>query len=655
MCGLNGMIAFHHAPPLSREALISMRETMFHRGPDGSGIWVDEQKRVAFAHRRLSILDLAEFASQPMMDHAQSVIVVFNGEIYNHAELRQDLVNRGFEFKTSSSDTEILLHGYKAWGWEELLQRLRGMFAIALWDINKRNLYLGRDRLGIKPLYIQKTAKGVLFASEIKAILKLSSEPREVDAFAMYHYLSGMVTPAPMTMFRGIQKVPPATYVLIRENGDMSSHSYWHPAKTAPQPFLKSRDDAVEYIRFLFTSSVHEQMEADVPVGVLLSGGVDSTSLLATMARRASRPVKTFSVGYDGNPEIDERLKAQKIAQHYGAEHHEVVISEDTLKNSWENIVFHQDEPLADWVCFPLYHVSKLAAADVKVVIVGEGADELFAGYDGYLRYLRLHKQYWKPYQHFVPHWARQILSSMAESVAERRITGASGLDFFIRASRDRECFWGGAVTFWESQKRNLLTPEFYNHAHKRLNNGLDDGALQVMDSYAVMALAAKTLVRPTTQLTRMINLELQNRLPELLLMRVDKMTMAHALEARVPFLDHRLVETVFDLPEEWKIVNGCPKSLFKDAVRGLIPDEVIDRPKTGFGAPVSQWLKGDLGKIAEEEILNCPLINAGWFNQEYIRKLFKAHRNGLGDFAVCLWTLYNLATWYRLWISKNV
>lgn len=322
--------------------------------------------------------------------------------------------------------------------------------------------------------------------------------------------------------------------------------------------------------------------------------------------------------------------------------------------DSWENIVFHQDEPLADWVCFPLFHVAKLAAKDVKVVLVGEGADELFAGYDGYLRYLRLHRNYWTPYQHLIPEWLRHSIARIAEGVGHGRIGGLAGIDFLIRASRDREFFWGGAATFWETQKHNLLTGDFFsNSAHARHSSPLDDEALRIMDSNVVMAAAASMLSGPSSPLTRMINLELHYRLPELLLMRVDKMTMAHSLEARVPFLDHRLVESTLDLPTDWKIAGNRPKSMFKDAVRGMIPDEVIDRPKTGFGAPVSAWLRGQLGKLVEDEISRCPLFFDGWFYTNYIGKMFEAHRRGNGDFGACLWALYNLAIWHRLWIRR--
>lgn len=655
MCGINGIIAFENAPPVRQETLLAMRDSMVHRGPDGAGIWLDTRGRLGLAHRRLTILDSGPLAGQPMGDVAGTVVVVFNGEIYNHSELRRDLERVGHTFLTAHSDTEVLVNGYKAWGWAGLLQRVRGMFALALWDIRERCLYLARDRLGIKPLYIQRTVRGILFASEIKAILKVSDEPREVDAFAMYHYLSGMVAPAPMTMFRGIQKLPAASYLRISEDGEGSFHRYWHPATGDERVSLTSREDAVEYIRAAFSASVSEHMVADVPVGVLLSGGVDSTALLASMAGQGAAQIQTFSVGYEGYPELDERRQARDMAKRFGSRHHEVVISEASLMASWEDIVFHQDEPLADWVCFPLYHVAKLAAKDVKVVLVGEGADELFAGYDGYLRYLRLHRNYWAPYQRLIPEWLRHTIARMADGVAHGRIGGLAGIDFLIRASRDREFFWGGAATFWETQKHNLLTGDFFSgRVPARHSSPLDDEALRIMDSNVVMAAAASMLPSPSSPLTRMINLELHYRLPELLLMRVDKMTMAHSVEARVPFLDHRLVESVFDLPTDWKILKHRPKSLFKDAVRGLIPDTVIDRPKTGFGAPVSAWLRGELGRLAQDEIRRSPLFADGTFNQKYIQQMFECHREGRGDFGACLWTLFNLASWYNHWIVRS-
>ncbi|UUQ63729.2 asparagine synthase (glutamine-hydrolyzing) [Pseudomonas fuscovaginae UPB0736] len=649
MCGICGVFVAQGGASVSEALIISMRDSLRHRGPDASGLWIDASRRLGLGHRRLSIVDLDEASTQPMSDAGQSVVVVFNGEIYNHMAMRRELEVAGHRFRTAHSDTEVLVHGYRAWGWEGLLQRLRGMFAIALWDNQQRILYLGRDRVGIKPLYLHASGGRLLFASEIKAILQVPDVVRDIDPIAMYHYLSGMVAPAPLTMFSGIQKLPAGCYLQFVDGGRMEFKRYWYPALNSPA-LPASRDEAVRRIRDTFDASVVEHMAADVPVGVLLSGGVDSSSLLAGMAAHASGPVHSFSVGYDGFPEMDEREHARDMARHFGAEHHEISVTQNSFEESWADILYQQDEPLADWVCVPLYHVSKLAAGQVKAVLVGEGADELFAGYSGYLRYLKLHQRFWQPYR-MLPRTVRQGAGWLARQAGRDGLSHASGLDFLIRASSDKECFWGGAATFWEIQKSALLNKGVIDFSAG--SGPLDDSLLRVADSNVVMAAAAAMLpAGDIEQLRRMTQLELSYRLPELLLMRVDKMTMAHSIEARVPFLDHRLVEAAYAMPADWKLDGGRTKSLFKDAVRGLIPDRVIDRPKVGFGAPVAHWLRGEFGRRVEHEINQCALFKRGWFNLGYIRELFDAHRSGRGDYGTNLWALYNLAGWYDCWID---
>ena len=452
-----------------------------------------------------------------------------------------------------------------------------------------------------------------------------------------------------MTMFRGIQKLPAGCYVQVGDEGRIAFSRYWHPALNSPA-LPASRDAAVRSIRATFDDAVVEHMAADVPVGVLLSGGVDSTALLAGMAAHASGSVHSFSVGYDGFPAMDEREYARDMARHFGAEHHEIVVTQQSFEASWPAILEHQDEPLADWVCVPLYHVAKLAAGEVKAVLVGEGADELFAGYNGYLRYLNLHRRYWQPYRR-LPAVLRRGFGWAAGLAGRDGLSHAAGLDFVRRASHDKECFWGGAATFWEIQKNALLITAAIDFASSA--GPLSDSHLRVADSNAVMLASAALLPGgEVEQLRRMTQLELSYRLPELLLMRVDKMTMAHSLEARVPFLDHRLVEAAYAMPAAWKLEGGRPKSLLKDALRGLIPDRVIDRPKVGFGAPVAHWLKGDFGRRVEYEISQCALFQRGWFRPDYIRQMFEAHRSGRGDYGTNLWTLYNLAGWYDRWID---
>ncbi len=654
MCGLAGILQFTApGPAVAREDLERMGGATRHRGPDAFGVWLSPDARLGFAHNRLAIVDLAPGAAQPMSNEAGTVTVVFNGEIYNHRTLRRELEAAGQRFRTDHADTEVIVKGFEAWGWEPMLARLRGMFAIALWDARTRTLHLARDRVGIKPLYLWRSGGRLAFASEIKAILRLPGVRREVDPHAMYHYLGGMAAPAPMTLFAGIQKLPPGTSVTVALDGEPHAALYWRMTDREGPPSA-SPEQASEDVKALLYDALDEHCMADVPIGVFLSGGVDSGALLARLAAVVPGQVRTFSVGYEGHPDLDERDRAREMAARFGAEHREVVVGLDTLESSWEEILYHQDEPLADWVCFPLWHVAKLAAGDVKVVLVGEGSDEQFAGYDGYLHYLDIERRYWDPYRRWVPRPLRALAASLARRAPLVWPDLAGVADAFDRAARDRELFWGGAITFWESQKSLLLDRAALPGA-PAAERILDDSAWREYDSFALVRESdAASRAAPGDSLARMIHREFSWRLPELLLMRVDKMTMAHSLEARVPFLDHRLVAASYALPSAWKTAGGVPKAILKRAVRGLVPDEVIDRPKVGFGAPVAEWLKGPFGERVEEAILGSTLFAKGWFRPGYVRHLFRAHREGRRNYAPNLWALHNLCAWHDRWVEPG-
>ncbi|MBL0141868.1 MAG: asparagine synthase (glutamine-hydrolyzing) [Betaproteobacteria bacterium] len=654
MCGLGGIFQYSPAgPAVERATLERMGEATRHRGPDAFGLWMAPDRRLGLVHNRLSIVDLAAAAAQPMANEAGTVTVVFNGEIYNHRALRRELEAAGQRFRTDHADTEVIVKGFEAWGWDAMLERLRGMFVIALWDANASVLHLARDRVGIKPVYVWQGGGRLVFASEIKAILRVPGVPREIDPHAMYHYLGGMAAPAPMTLFAGIQKLPPGTSVTIARDGKASVRRYWRMPEAAG-PGAATPEEAAQGVREILYDALDEHCMADVPIGVFLSGGVDSGALLARLSSVVPGRVRTFSVGYEGFPALDERDRAREMAERFGAEHREVVVGLDTLEASWEEILYHQDEPLADWVCFPLWHVAKLAAGDVKVVLVGEGADEQFAGYDGYLHYLDIERRYWDPYRRLVPRPLRTLAAGIARGAMRWWPDLAGVADAFDRAARDRELFWGGAITFWETQKSLLLDRDALPRQGPT-DLLLDDSAWREYDSFALVR-AADSVSRaaPGDSLARMINREFEYRLPELLLMRVDKMTMAHSLEARVPFLDHRLVAASYALPSAWKTAGGVPKAILKRAVRGLVPDEVIDRPKVGFGAPVAQWLKGEFGERVERGILESTLFAKGWFRPAYVRHLFRAHREGRRDYATNLWALHNLCAWHDRWVEPG-
>jgi asparagine synthase (glutamine-hydrolysing) len=389
MCGIVGWLSTATAHPVDAAHLARMRDTMVHRGPDGEGLWVAPDRRVGLAFRRLATVDLSTTANQPMTDEDGSVQVVFNGEIYNHLALRKELLEKGHRFKTDHSDTEGIVHGYEEWG-ERVVERLHGMFAIGIWDAARRRLFLARDRVGIKPLYFSWTSAGFLFASEIKALLAHPDVDADVEPRSVYHYLSFLTTPAPLTMFRGIFKMPAGCRAFVMPDGSMKAEVYWDalPGRGDDLAELRRlsgsalRDYAVRRTQELFTAAVEKRLMSDVPFGVLLSGGIDSSANVAVMSKLMDRPVRTFTVGFSDHEHLNELEWARRVATEFKTDHHEVMVDEKAMREYLPSLVFSQDEPIADWVCIPLHFVSKLVRDSGTVVVqVGEGSDEQFAGY----------------------------------------------------------------------------------------------------------------------------------------------------------------------------------------------------------------------------------------------------------------------------------
>jgi asparagine synthase (glutamine-hydrolysing) len=669
VCGIVGIYNTQTNKAVDVELLASMRDAMAHRGPDGKGIWISDDGRVGLAHRRLSIIDLDPRATQPMCNEDCSVWVTFNGEIYNHLSLRKELEVAGHHFKTDHSDTEVLVHGYEEWGTEGLLNRLEGMFGIGIWDNNQQRLTLIRDRMGVKPVYFSLQDGILRFSSEIKAILADPEVERDVDLMAMYHYLSFLTTPAPMTMFKGIFKLPAGYYMEIEKGGVLNAHRYWDalPGQGIDESDLKGLSDTSieEYylngIRDRLESAVEKRMMSDVPFGVFLSGGVDSSTNVALMSRHTDN-LDTFTVGFKDYEHLNELEHANRIAHIFKTNHHEILIDEVDMVGYLDDLIHHQDEPIADWVCIPLYFVSKLAReTGAKVIQVGEGADEQFSGYASYMGYLDLYKKYWQPFRRWFPKPMQHATAALAKAAAYFKPGLMMYADIIQRAANDREHFWSGATVFWDLFKQQLIhdgTIQSADIPEAVMNSGLFPESYLQADTFNIIRsfqdqLAASHPDRDV--LTRMIYNEFKLRLPELLLMRVDKISMSVALEARVPFLDHKLVEFTMDIPMHWKVKNGMPKYLLKKAVEGLIPDEIIYRKKMGFGAPMAQWLRGDFGKQVEAGIFESKLMRCGYFNLDYIAKLITDHRNGRTDNSLYIWTLFNLTSWYDYWIDKKV
>jgi len=663
MCGICGKLSFSGGA-VSPDILGRMNQALRHRGPDEDGFYSAHGGGFGMAMRRLKVIDLST-GNQPLFNETRDVAVMLNGEIYNYIELRETLKKHGHRFATQS-DTEAIVHGYEVYG-TEVFKHLNGMFAVALWDDKNKTLVLARDRMGVKPLYYRADEAGISFASEIKAILTDPAVPRAVEPMALNHYLSFMVAPAPLTMFKDIFKLPAGHVLEIDAAGNMTARRYWDavPGNGIDKSEINGLSDAAREdfyaagIRRRLEAAIEKRMMSDVPFGVFLSGGIDSSANVALMSRLMDRPVETFTVGFKDHPGVNELHYARRIATEFKTNHHEVLIDEKDMQGYLDALIHQQDEPIADWVCVPLYFVSKLAKdSGVTVVQVGEGSDEQFCGYDSWMTYLKLYQLFWEPYRLMASLGVRKALGGAAGLFSGLSPKLARLAEVLQRAGGDRELFWSGANAFWNVHKARYLRRPIRAATDgwaPLARAGIDLSGLGDADSGAVIDGFFKDFDRDhpgCDALNRMAYSELRLRLPELLLMRLDKISMSASIEGRVPFLDHKLVEFTMDIPQADKVKGGVKKHLLKKALGDLLPAEIIHRPKMGFAAPMAQWLRGDFGAHAEATVLGSDLMRQDYFDRDHVAQEFRAHRQGRKDEAVRLWTLFNLAAWHEHWIE---
>ena len=626
--------------PLGEGLATEMRDAMPHRGPDDAGTWVSDDRRVAFGHRRLSIVDLSAAGHQPMTNEDGTLWITYNGEIYNHAALRSELEAKGHVYR-SHSDTETILHLYEEEG-PRCVERLQGMFAFGIWDTRRHQLFLARDRLGVKPLYYASPPGGFVFASEIKSLLCHPSITRELDEEAFVHYLTFACTPTPMTLFAGIRKLAPAERMTVTADGRMTSETYWTPFSERAAAEVAALDDAglEERLIELLRASVGKRMMSDVPFGVFLSGGVDSSTNVALMSELMSEPVQTFSVGFAGEERYNELEWARTVARQFGTDHHEVIVEADDLESFLPELIYYQDEPIADWVCVPLYFVSKLARDSGTIVVqIGEGSDEIFHGYDWYVRMVRFSR--YESLLRRLPGPMRSGAGRAAVSLTNRVGRGYGYANALASVSAGRRAFWGGAIVWSGDLKARVLRNGAGRH-HPDSYDLVDD-----------LWREAERQAPHVDLLQGMTYVELKRRLSELLLMRVDKMTMATSVEARVPFLDHELVEFAMALPRRAKVDGSTGKALLKRAVRPIVGADIVDRPKQGFGAPVSEWFRGPFGERAQELIRRSSLAERGLLDYDVIDELWAAHRGG-ANWGMHLWNVLNASAWHDHWIAGH-
>jgi asparagine synthase (glutamine-hydrolysing) len=642
MCGICGVWEYGASNGRVENSLIErMRDEMPHRGPDDTGAHLFDEGRGGFGFRRLSIIDLSPAGHQPMRGCTPNVWLVFNGEIYNHARLREGLEQRGHVYG-SHTDTETIIHLYEERGLD-FVQELEGDFGIALWDSKREQLALYRDRVGVKPLYFYHAEGRFIFASEIKAILQHPAVTPDVDEESLYHYLTFLTTPAPQTLFRGIQKLPAGHMLIITRDGTLTIKQYWDALPPAHVEVRSDEEHKAEILRLL-RASITKRMMADVPFGVFLSGGVDSSANVALMSEQMTRPVETFTVGFRNEEYLNELESARRIAKQFKTNHHEVIISEAEMQKFLPGLIYHQDEPIADPVCVPLYYVSKLARESGTIVVqVGEGADEIFSGYENYVRHLRIYENFWQHAER-VPRGLRRAASAVARPALEATGRKRAVIELLRRLGANEPLFWGGVVVYDETFKPRILSASMRERFKGR-------SSLEVVNKY----LEHIANERPDSDfLSRMTYLELKLRLPELLLMRVDKITMATSVEARVPFLDHHLVEYAMGLPRSLKVQGRSGKHILKRALEDVLPHDLLYSPKRGFGAPVREWFRNGLGSWFDSHLMNSTMRRRDFFDYDFIANMLDEHRRGARDWGFHLWALLNLSLWYERWIDRG-
>jgi asparagine synthase (glutamine-hydrolysing) len=620
MCGIAGIVTFQDVTP-DLEELHSMCGSLAHRGPDDYGFLL--RPHAALGMRRLSIIDL-DGGRQPVSNEDGSVTVVFNGEIYNYRELRRELLARGHALATSS-DTETLVHLYEDHG-PRLVEKLRGMFAFAIWDERRRRLLLARDRFGIKPLYYMVHEGRLLFGSELKTILQARGVPRELDWDAVGHLFTFLSTPLSESVVSGIRKLEPAHILTASAEHGLQIERYWdmrfQPDHGASEEHLAGR------LAELLEESVRLHMVSDVPVGAFLSGGIDSSSVVAMMSRLSDTPIKTFSIGF---PEEDysELRYARMVARRFGTDHHELVLEPDVL-SVIEDLAWYLDEPFGDSSAIPTYMVSKLAAQHVKVVLSGDGGDEIFAGYDRYR--IEARERGWR----FVPAAAREALGLVGRLMPD----GMRGRNYLRHVSLPGpQRYLDGATLFRREDMRRLFHP----------------------DAFARVAredpLASRLAVLTSGQdhwLSALQQLDIRHYLPLDILTKVDRMSMAHSLEARVPLLDHVLAEFAATIPPGMKLRQGRTKHIFKRALEGTLPGEILHRPKRGFAVPLGRWFRGSLNSFLRDLLLSSRCRERGILDTAHIARLLDRHDRGR-ELDLHLWTLISFEMWCRRFLDEPI
>jgi asparagine synthase (glutamine-hydrolysing) len=629
MCGIYGQLSLSAGCPVGHvtEAALS---ALAHRGPDERGEWYDSG--IALGMCRLSIIDLVG-GQQPIWNEDQTCCIVYNGELYNFLDLRPALMAKGHRFRTRS-DTEVILHAYEEWG-PACLHRFNGMFALAIWDVQHQRLFLARDRIGEKPLYYYRDSNRLIFASEIKAILADPTVPRQLNLRGLANFLAFGHAVAPETIYQNIYKLLPGYYLSVQD-GDIQISQYWDVGDEPqlPEGAVLRKEEYADKILALLDDSVRRRMIADVPVGAFLSGGIDSSAVVALMQRHATGPVKTFSLGFNIGGVYNELSDARRVAEYLGTEHHELQAEHLDLVQTLRTLVYHYDEPFGDVAGFPVYLLSRFARQHVKVVLSGDGGDELFGGYRRYAV-----DQVASLYQHLPEVLINVAIPAMVDRLPRLRRIKRSVQTLPIRDPARRYAAW--LALFTPDMQAELLQTNIYKPL-------VDYDPTWLYPRYYV-ALNGNTA---SDHLNRLMYVDLKTWLVDTYMEKTDKATMACSLEARLPLLDYRLVELAFQIPSRHKVRGWATKRILKRAVSRLVPPTVLQKPKHGFDVPTDPWFRGELKSFAFGILLDDRTRRRGYFNTPMVERLWREHVEGRHVWNVHLWLLLNFELWHRIYLD---
>lgn len=636
MCGISGILYHDPQRHVEKELIQQMIKVLDHRGPDDQGAWVN--KNVGFGHNRLSIVDLSHLGHQPMTNEDGTVWITLNGEIYNYIELREYLIRKGHKFR-SNTDTEVVVHLWEEEG-VQCVEKLRGMFAFAIWDENNKYLFLARDREGQKPLFYAQLPDRFLFGSEIKAILQDPEFNNKPDYTAIHHYLAYQSVPAPMCAFEGISKLPPAHYLLIKD-GQGKPQRYWKLSykEKSHLPGYESLNQLQEEIIEHLREAIQIRLMSDVPLGAFLSGGIDSSIIVALMAEMMDQPVKTFSIGF-AEDEYNELPYARMVAERYNTDHHEFIVTPDA-KSIFPELIWHYNEPFADSSAIPTYYVSKLARQFVTVILTGDGGDENFAGYPRYQN-----QGDFAPQSNYPSTISRLIHMVRGSTRLKDFVTWGNGWKSNFRRiqelTQNRLLYYYRITHFHEHYQTKLYTSRF----RERI-----DGMLTIdwmLDKYQQSD--AQSFLDAT------MDVDFGFYLPDTLMTKTDIASMAHSLETRAPMLDHPFLEYVARIPPELKLKNGeISKHILKKAVEPYLPKEVIYRKKMGFGVPIDHWFRNELKEMVYDVLLSQRAKERGYFRHDYIETMLNNHQKGKGSWHYLIWNLLMLELWHQMFIDRTL